>query len=156
MTADTLLHGVAAVSQLDLDRNSSQGSRHRHRRATRPGEPKPPRAEDARQRDGGGQLKARVQATHRRSRGTYGAPRIHAELAAGGVAVSRERVVGCQHTSPAFGARCRERGIARSMIQWIKRLGRGCRNRERFRNASYFHLGGLNLRPDAPGTHTKS
>ena len=47
-------------------------------------------------------------------------------------AVIRHSDLGCQHTSPAFGARCRERGIARSMIQWIK------------------------LRPDAPGTHTKS
>ena len=37
-------------------------------------------------------LTARVQAIHSRSRGTYGAPRIHAELAAGGVLVSRKRV----------------------------------------------------------------
>ena len=37
-------------------------------------------------------------------------------------------------------------------IQWIKRLGYGYRNRERFRNAIYFHLGGL----DALATHTKS
>ncbi len=71
-------------------------------------------------------------------------------------AVIRHSDLGCQHTSPAFGARCRERGIARSMIQWIKRLGRGCRNRERFRNASCFHLGGLDVHPDAVGTHTKS
>ena len=81
MTADTLLHGVAAVSQLDLDRNGRQGSR--SLRAS-------PRARTGRRkaRDG--------------------------------------------------------------------RLGRGCRNRERFRNASYFHLGGLDLHPDALGTHTKS
>ncbi len=38
------------------------------------------------------ELEARVQSIHRRSRGTYGAPRIHAELTAGGVAVSRKRV----------------------------------------------------------------
>ena len=37
-------------------------------------------------------LTVRVRAVHVRSRGTYGAPRIHAELAAGGVAVSRKRV----------------------------------------------------------------
>ena len=37
-------------------------------------------------------LTVRVRAIHVRSRGTYGAPRIHAELAAGGVAVSRKRV----------------------------------------------------------------
>ena len=37
-------------------------------------------------------LTARVQAIHAGSRGTYGAPRIHAELADAGVAVSRKRV----------------------------------------------------------------
>ena len=41
-------------------------------------------------------------------------------------------------------------------LQWIKRLGCGYRNRERFRNAIYFHLGGLDLYPDAVATHTKS
>ena len=34
-------------------------------------------------------------------------------------------------------------------IQWIKRQGCGYRNRERFRNAIYVHLGGLDLYPDA-------
>ena len=37
-------------------------------------------------------LSARVREIHRRSRGTYGAPRIHAELAAQGTQVSRKRV----------------------------------------------------------------
>ena len=37
-------------------------------------------------------LTARVQAIHADSRGTYGAPRIHAELAESGVAVGRKRV----------------------------------------------------------------
>ena len=37
-------------------------------------------------------LSARVREIHRRSRGTYGAPRIHAELAAEGTQVSRKRV----------------------------------------------------------------
>ena len=32
-------------------------------------------------------------------------------------------------------------------IQWLKRSARGFRNRERFRNAIYFHLGGLDLYP---------
>jgi transposase len=32
-------------------------------------------------------------------------------------------------------------------IQWIKRTACGFRNRERFRNAIYFHLGGLDLYP---------
>ena len=38
------------------------------------------------------ELTARVQEIHAGSRGTYGAPRIHAELADAGVAVSRKRV----------------------------------------------------------------
>ncbi len=40
-------------------------------------------------------------------------------------------------------------------IQNIKRAARGFRNRERFRNAIYFHLGGLDLYP-RPVAHTKS
>jgi transposase len=44
-----------------------------------------------------------------------------------------------------------------SRIQWIKRMACGYRNRERFRNAIYFHLGGLDLYPDAiRSTHTKA
>ncbi|NNE33717.1 MAG: ISL3 family transposase [Rhodothermales bacterium] len=35
-----------------------------------------------------------------------------------------------------------------SRIQWIKRMACGYRNRERFRNAIYFHLGGLDLYPE--------
>ena len=34
-----------------------------------------------------------------------------------------------------------------AQVQWIKRLGCGYRNRGRFRNAIYFHLGGLDLYP---------
>ena len=37
-------------------------------------------------------LTAQIRAIHRESRGTYGSPRIHAELAAEGVAVGRKRV----------------------------------------------------------------
>lgn len=40
-------------------------------------------------------------------------------------------------------------------IQWLKRTARGFRNRERFRAAIYFHLGGLDLYP-ASATHTNS
>jgi transposase len=40
-------------------------------------------------------------------------------------------------------------------IQVIKKRSCGFRNRERFRNAIYFHLGGLDLKP-APTTHTVS
>ena len=34
-----------------------------------------------------------------------------------------------------------------SKIQKVKRMACGFRNRERFRNAIYFHLGGLDLYP---------
>jgi len=44
-----------------------------------------------------------------------------------------------------------------SKIQWIKRMACGYRNRERFRNAIYFHLGGLDLSPDTLSSfHTSS
>ena len=38
------------------------------------------------------ELSLRIQAIHQRSRATYGAPRIHAELAADGIRVGRKRV----------------------------------------------------------------
>ncbi|MCI0525104.1 MAG: ISL3 family transposase [Acidobacteria bacterium] len=40
-----------------------------------------------------------------------------------------------------------------SRIQWIKKMACGFRNRTRFKNAIYFHLGGLEL---YPATHTKA
>lgn len=44
-----------------------------------------------------------------------------------------------------------------SKIQWIKRKACGYRNRERFRLAIYFHLGGLDLYPAAlKSTHSKA
>jgi len=43
-----------------------------------------------------------------------------------------------------------------SKIQWIKRQACGFRNRARFRNAIYFHLGGLDFYPEAlKSTHSK-
>lgn len=42
-----------------------------------------------------------------------------------------------------------------TVIQWLKRSARGFRNRERFRNSIYFHLGGLDLYPHAL-THQRS
>jgi transposase len=36
-----------------------------------------------------------------------------------------------------------------SVVQWVKYTARGYRNRERFRTAIYFHLGGLELYPEA-------
>jgi transposase len=41
-------------------------------------------------------------------------------------------------------------------IQAIKRAARGFRNRDRFRAAIYFHLGGLDLYPRPATTHTDS
>jgi putative transposase len=38
------------------------------------------------------ELKARIRAIHERSRGTYGVPRVHAELVASGTRISRKRV----------------------------------------------------------------
>jgi len=45
-----------------------------------------------------------------------------------------------------------------SKIQSVKRVACGYRNRERFRNAIYFHLGGLDLYPATlrRATHTGS
>jgi transposase len=44
-----------------------------------------------------------------------------------------------------------------SKIQWIKRKACGYRNRERFRLAIYFHLGGLDLYPESlRATHTNA
>ncbi len=43
-----------------------------------------------------------------------------------------------------------------SRIQWVKRMACGYRNRENFRNAIYFHLGGLDLYPEAlKSAHSK-
>ena len=41
----------------------------------------------------------------------------------------------------------RSEGI-NAKIQWINYTARGFRNRERFRNAIYFHLGNLALYPE--------
>lgn len=41
-------------------------------------------------------------------------------------------------------------------IQKVKRMACGYRSRERFRHAILFHLGGLDLRPHAAATHTRS
>jgi transposase len=44
-----------------------------------------------------------------------------------------------------------------SKIQWIKRMASGYRNRANFRNAIYFHLGGLDLYPKRLNSaHTKA
>jgi len=44
-----------------------------------------------------------------------------------------------------------------SRIQWMKRMACGFRNRENFRNAICFHLGGLDLYPETlTSAHTKA
>ena len=45
---------------------------------------------------------------------------------------------------------------AESMNARIKRMARGYRNRERFRNAILFYLGGLDLYPRPASAHTNS
>jgi putative transposase len=49
------------------------------------------------------ELSAEIQAIHRESRGTYGAPRVQAELAAGGVHVGRKRVARLMRTAGLQG-----------------------------------------------------
>jgi putative transposase len=48
-------------------------------------------------------LTARIQTAHARSRGTYGAPRVHADLAAQGIRVGRKRVARLMRTARVVG-----------------------------------------------------
>ncbi len=50
------------------------------------------------------ELSVRIQAIHGRSRGTYGVPRIHAELAAEGVRIGRKRVARLMNVAGIYGA----------------------------------------------------
>jgi hypothetical protein len=60
-------------------------------------------------------------------------------------------------TRPASLRRPESEGSAEAG-QWLKYKARGFRNRERFRNAIYFHLGGLDLYPGGTSgaAHTKA
>ncbi len=49
------------------------------------------------------ELRLRIQAIHERSRGTYGVPRIHAELAAAGVRLGRKRVARLMNAAGIYG-----------------------------------------------------
>ncbi len=74
-------------------------------------------------------LLERIKMIHTQSRGTYGSPRIHAELQAELVVAALQMAIeqrhpdgvihhsdnGAQYTSTAFGERCREAGIRPSM-----------------------------------------
>jgi putative transposase len=56
-------------------------------------------------------LTAEIRQVHTRSRQTYGAPRIHAELAARGIAVSRKRVARLMRTAQLVGCGRRRRVV---------------------------------------------
>lgn len=55
-------------------------------------------------------LAERIRAIHERSRATYGAPRVHAELQAEGVAVGRKRVARLMRTAGLVGV-CRRKWV---------------------------------------------
>ncbi len=59
----------------------------------------------------------------------------------------KRRLVGLVNAMHHGVTNARGEGI-NSRIQWIKYTARGFRNRERFRRAIYFHLGGLNMAPE--------
>ena len=50
------------------------------------------------------ELSAQIRTIHERSRGTYGVPRTHAELAAQGVRIGRKRVARLMHAAGIYGA----------------------------------------------------
>jgi len=54
-------------------------------------------------------LTERIRAVHTRSRGTYGAPRIHAELCDEGIQVGRKRVARLMHSTGLQGVSRRKR-----------------------------------------------
>jgi transposase len=58
----------------------------------------------------------------------------------------REHLTGILNAMEHGVTNARAEGI-NSVIQWLKYAARGFRNRERFRNAIYFHLGALDLYP---------
>ena len=62
-------------------------------------------------------LSARVRAIHERSRGTYGAPRIHAELSAEGTPVSRKRVARVMRAAGLAGVSRRKEGTSQIRVE---------------------------------------
>ena len=56
------------------------------------------------------ELRGTIRTIHKASRGTYGVPRVHAELAAGGFGVSRKRVARLMREAGLAGV-SRRRGI---------------------------------------------
>jgi putative transposase len=59
-------------------------------------------------------LTARIRSVHQASRGTYGAPRVHAELRAQGTPVARKRIARLMRTAGLAG--CRPRRFVRTTV----------------------------------------
>src|SRR5439155_16036710 len=59
-------------------------------------------------------LTERIRAAHARSRGTYGAPRVHAELRAAGQVAARKRVARLMRAAGLVG--CRPRPFRRTTL----------------------------------------
>ena len=66
------------------------------------------------------ELHARVRSIHQPSRGTYGVPRVHAELAAGGCRVGRKRVARLMRESGLAGV-SRRRGTRTTAVDRSRR-----------------------------------
>jgi transposase len=62
----------------------------------------------------------------------------------------RKHLYGVLNAVVTGASNARAEGL-NSVIQWVKYTARGFRNRVRFRNAIYFHLGGLDLYPTGVG-----
>ena len=63
----------------------------------------------------------RIRAIHARSRGTYGSPRVHAELRRGGVGVGRKRVEWLIRRAGLEGAHRRRRRGTTVRVQGVRR-----------------------------------
>src|SRR5216684_1695685 len=94
VSANQAMHGVATMCRV-LGVSSSGYYAWRTR----------PRSERARS---DAELSLRIRAIHERSRATYGAPRIHAELAAQGIRVGRKRVARLMAVAGICGVSCRK------------------------------------------------
>jgi len=97
ITAEAAHHAVALLCQvLDVSRSGDYGWRGRRERART--------AADA-------ALTTRIAAAHAASRGTYGSPRIHADLHAAGVSCGRRRVARLMRAAGLRGCRGHRRAI---------------------------------------------